>query len=111
MAAMKVVSAVLAGIVLASSAATLATPVATKPAPKRARAADTTPSYAQRADVLAFIEEMRNEHGFDPRELRRVFASAHLQPQIVAAMQRPLLAPPKWFEYVPQFVAPGRVDN
>jgi membrane-bound lytic murein transglycosylase B len=68
-------------------------------------------SYAQRADVRAFIEEMHAEHGFDRRALQRIFAAAHVQPQIIAAMQRPLLEPPKWYEYAPQFVSAKRIDG
>jgi len=80
-----------------------------KPASK-SKPSTTGPSYAERADVRAFIDEMSADQGFDRRELRRIFASAHFQPQIVAAMQRPLLEPPKWYEYAPQFLSAKRVE-
>jgi len=67
-------------------------------------------SYATRADVRAFIGEMADEYGFDRAELRRVFAQVHYQRAIVAAMDRPLREPPKWYEYAPQFLAAPRVD-
>jgi membrane-bound lytic murein transglycosylase B len=61
--------------------------------------------------VKAFIDELVREQGFDRAELGRAFAAARYQPKIVAAMQRPLLQPPKWFEYAPPFLAPARVDG
>jgi peptidoglycan lytic transglycosylase B len=67
-------------------------------------------SYATRADVREFIGEMADEYGFDRAALRRVFANVHYQKAIVAAMDRPLREPPKWFEYAPQFLAAPRVD-
>ena len=68
-------------------------------------------SYAQRADVAAFVDEMVAQHGFDRSELRRLLGQAKFQPQIVAAMDRPVVAPPKWYEYAPQFLAAARVDD
>ena len=67
--------------------------------------------YAERPDVRLFIDELAAEHGFDRRTLARAFAQAKFQPQIVAAMQRPLLEPPKWHEYARPFLAPTRVDG
>ncbi|MEP7181042.1 MAG: lytic murein transglycosylase B [Betaproteobacteria bacterium] len=82
-------------VVLPSAAATKAPP----------------PGYATRPEVRAFIDEMVNESGYDRAALKRAFAAARFQPQIVAAMQRPLLEPPKWFDYAPQFLSPARVDG
>jgi membrane-bound lytic murein transglycosylase B len=76
-----------------------------------AKAATAGPSYANRPEVRAFIDEMSKEHGFDAPALRKMFAGVHYQPQIVAAMQRPLLAPPKWFEYAPPFLSQARIDG
>jgi membrane-bound lytic murein transglycosylase B len=67
-------------------------------------------SFVQRTDVGAFIDEMVAQHGFDRAALRRLLAQAKFQPQIVAAMDRPVVAPPKWYEYAPQFLASARVD-
>ena len=67
--------------------------------------------YDQRAETRAFIEELVTEHAFDRRELLRQFAQAHYQPRIVAAMSRPVLAPPKWNEYAPQFLTPERIEG
>jgi membrane-bound lytic murein transglycosylase B len=38
-----------------------------------------------------------------------IFAQARYQPAIVAAMQRPFVEPPKWFEYAPLFLSPARI--
>ncbi|MEO5700431.1 MAG: lytic murein transglycosylase B [Casimicrobiaceae bacterium] len=80
---------------------------ARKPAP----VATPAPTYADRAEVQAFIGEMVDEHGFERAPLRRIFAGARFQPQIVAAMQRPLLEPPKWFAYAPNFLSQSRIDG
>ena len=69
------------------------------------------PNYAQRADVKLFVDELAAEQGFDRRQLLRWFAAAQFQPKIVAAMERPIVEPPKWFEYAPQFLSAERVDG
>ncbi len=68
-------------------------------------------AYAHRADVRAFIDELAAEPGFTRRDLRLWFAAARFQPKIVAAMQRPIVEPPKWFEYSPQFLTQERIDG
>ncbi len=85
-------------------------PAATAVPGKPKAAAASSASYERRPEVRAFIAEMAAEHGFDPVELRRVFVAARYQPQIVAAMQRPLLEPPKWFEYAPPLLSTGRIE-
>ena len=67
--------------------------------------------YAARADVRELIAEMASDHAFDESELRRLFAKVRYQPKVVAAMSRPVLAPPKWFEYAPQFLSAARIDG
>ena len=101
------VCAALVGVLFAVCDTSSAARPNTKPKPKQVSA---SPSYVERPEVRAFIDEMTAESGFDRGRLRRIFASAHYQPQIVAAMQRPLLEPPKWYEYAPQFLSPRRVD-
>jgi len=73
-------------------------------------AADAGPNYAQREDVRAFAAEVAAETGLPRGDVERWFAAARYQPRIVAAMDRPLLEPPKWYQYAPSFVAPERVD-
>lgn len=80
-----------------------------KPAAKPAAAA--TPSYAQRDDVRAYAAQVAAETGLPRRDVERWFAAARFQPKIVAAMDRPLLEPPKWFTYAPPFLAPERIEG
>lgn len=82
----------------------VALPIAARPP------ADPAPTgYAVRQDVRAFIREMADEHGFDRASLRRTFGEARYRREIVAAMDRPVLEPPKWYVYVRPFLAPERV--
>lgn len=67
--------------------------------------------YAARADVRAFIDEMAVRYGFERGALRRAFAAARFQPRIVAAMERPILEPPKWYDYAAPLLAPARVEG
>jgi peptidoglycan lytic transglycosylase B len=90
-------------LVLASTASVLGKAPSAKPAPAH--------TYAGRPEVRTLIDELVAEHGFDRAALAAAFAQARFQPQIVAAMQRPLVEPPKWFEYAPPFLAAARVDG
>ncbi len=60
--------------------------------------------------MRAFVDELVHDEGFQRGALLRAFGDARFQPKIVEAMSRPLLEPPKWYEYWPQFLAPGRID-
>ena len=71
----------------------------------------TAPTYAQRDDVRAFAEEIATEAGVPPRDVLRWLGAARFQPKIVAAMDRPLLEPPKWYRYAPPFLTPDRVEG
>ena len=74
------------------------------------RGAPANGDYARRPEVRAFIAELVTEAGFDARTLQRLFAQARYQPRIIAAISRPVLAPPKWYEYAPRFLEPERID-
>ena len=67
--------------------------------------------YAERADVRRFVDELVREQGFARREVLDWMRAARYQPKIVEAMQRPLLEPPKWFEYAPRFLSQARIDG
>jgi membrane-bound lytic murein transglycosylase B len=67
-------------------------------------------NYAQRPEVKAFIDEMASERGFSAKSLRRLFAQVQYQPKVIEAISRPVLAPPKWYEFAPRFLAPARVE-
>ncbi|HEX8013104.1 MAG TPA: lytic murein transglycosylase B [Casimicrobiaceae bacterium] len=66
--------------------------------------------YAQRPELASFIERMSAEHGFSARSLRRLFAQVRYQPQVVAAMTRPVVSPPKYYEFAARFLDPERVE-
>jgi len=97
----------LAVLALAAPAPAHAKPPA--PRPPDAAAPDPAHRYAARADVRAFIDEVAAETGIDRRTLVRWFADARFQPRIVAAMDRPIVEPPKWYTYAPQFLTPERI--
>jgi membrane-bound lytic murein transglycosylase B len=90
-------------------AITLAAFLATSAAP--AAPATVSRSYAHRPDVSAFIGEMVADYGFDARALRRFFAKVRYQQSIINAMSRPVLEPPKWYQYAPQFLSDSRIDG
>lgn len=79
-------------------------------APLAAAEGDPALRYDRRQDTRAFIAELAADYAFDRRELSHLFAQARYQPRVVAAMSRPVLAPPKWNEYAPQFLNAERVD-
>jgi len=79
--------------------------------PSRVTAADAAHDYGRRPDVRAFVDELAAEQGFAKGDLLQWFAAARYQPKIVAAMERPIVAPPKWFEYAPQFLSAERIDG
>jgi membrane-bound lytic murein transglycosylase B len=76
-----------------------------------APAAPVPQSYAGRPDVSAFIDEVVADHSFDARALRRFFAKVRYQRSVINAMSRPVLAPPKWYQYAPQFLSSSRIDG
>ena len=90
-------------------AAVLLLPVPSIAATARPVAAPLT--YERREDVRQFIDELVRVDGFARPTLKRWFRDVHFQPKIVAAMQRPLIEPPKWFEYAPQFLTEARIDE
>jgi peptidoglycan lytic transglycosylase B len=66
--------------------------------------------YAQRPDVRAFIDRMSKEHGFSSHALRDLFRQVRYQPQVIAAMTRPIVSPPTYDDFAPRFLAPGRIE-
>jgi membrane-bound lytic murein transglycosylase B len=98
---------------LAAFAAALAgvTAFPSDAAPRRPSAVQSASGYEQRGDVRAFIDELVRDHGFSRKTLTRWFRDVRYQPKIVEAMERPIVAPPKWFEYAPQFLTAARIDG
>ncbi len=74
------------------------------------RAAAPSAPYHEREDVRAFIAEMSAEHAFAGADLERWFAAARHQPRVIELMTRPVVEPPRWFEYAPPFLARARVE-
>jgi membrane-bound lytic murein transglycosylase B len=95
--------------ILAALAAAVFTFTADSQAVPPRKQGATTDGYGNRADVREFIDDVAREHGFSHKTLSRWFADARFQPKIVAAMQRPFVEPPKWYEYAPQFLTPQRI--
>ncbi len=69
-------------------------------------------SFAGRADVQAFIDDMAARHGFVASELQEVFRRARLQPEIIALMTPPAEAPVRsWARYRANFVNERRIQG
>ncbi|MEA3410884.1 MAG: lytic murein transglycosylase B [Pseudomonadota bacterium] len=66
--------------------------------------------YEERADVRAFIADLSQREGFDPRDLSRLFASVERQDSILKAIARPAEAKP-WYEYRKIFLTPARIEG
>lgn len=81
------------------------------PRPKPGAAIRSGSGYEQRDDVRRFIDELAREHGLARAALKRWFRDVRYQPAIIEAMERPLVEPPKWFEYAPRFLSPARIDG
>ena len=95
--------------ILAMAVASLATAPAAIARPRHKAKAPAAPGYASRSDVRRFIDQLVRDDGFSRASLRRWLGDARYQPKIVEAMQRPLLAPPKWYEYAPRIVSEERI--
>lgn len=96
-----------------------ATAIAARTTPAKnpaAGAAATRPSaapgdYGKRADVDAFIDSLVSGDGFLRSDLVALFGQVQRQTRVIDAMSRPLVQPPKWFEYSPQFLSEERIDG
>jgi len=94
-----------AAFALALAAASLATGALAQRAgdPKRGV------PYGPRDDVRAFAAEVSAETGLDRRSVERWLAAARFQPQIVTLMSKPIVEPPKWYDYRGPFLSAERV--
>ena len=100
----RIIVALATAVIVASAAAPEAAP------PRKPQAAPAS-GYERRDDVREFIDELAREHDFSRATLKRWFSDVRYQSKIVEAMQRPLLEPPKWYEYAPQFLSPARIED
>ncbi|MDH5286416.1 MAG: lytic murein transglycosylase B [Betaproteobacteria bacterium] len=78
--------------------------------PRKPASAETRPAYPAREDARAFVAEMAAEHGFAAADVERWLRDAKFQPRVVELMNRPVLEPPKWYEYAPPFLSAERVE-
>jgi membrane-bound lytic murein transglycosylase B len=74
-------------------------------------AAEAGSGYEKRRDVREFIAELVRDEHFSRATLVRWFRNVRYQPAIIDAMDRPLVAPPKWYEYAPRFLTQERVER
>jgi membrane-bound lytic murein transglycosylase B len=66
--------------------------------------------YGKRDDVHAFVRDMVERHGFVERELKFLFARAHREPAILAAIAPPRDAKARsWLDYRARFVTDARI--
>jgi membrane-bound lytic murein transglycosylase B len=80
--------------------------------PKVAKGADQAQvPYAKRADVRAFAAEVAEAAGLPRAQVIQWLGEARFQKKIVTAMDRPLLLPPKWYEYAPRLLTQDRVSG
>lgn len=78
----------------------------------RAESVPTLPgSFAQRADVQAFIREMSAQHGFAPAYLNGLFAQTRSRDDIIARMNRPAEKTKPWRDYRKIFLDEPRIDG
>ncbi len=78
--------------------------VALAAAGARAQEEDASESYARRADVAGFIQELVARHAFDADELRFVFARARREDAVLAAMRAQPRQSDSWEAYRALFV-------
>ena len=67
-------------------------------------------NLTDRDDVNAFIHKMHTEHHIDKKKLNRWFKDAHIDDNILAAIQKPYEALP-WHKYQNLFVTQSRIDG
>lgn len=65
-------------------------------------------SLADHPSLVPLIDSLVEHHGFDRATLRRLFAGASLEPQVVAAMEQPREALP-WYAYRRGFLTEDRI--
>ena len=105
-------AAVLAAVTaLPSAAATRHATAHPSAAGSRNAAASSGSGYERRAEVRGFIDALVRDDGFSRKTLTRWFRDVRYQAKIIEAMDRPIAAPPKWFEYASQFLTPERIDG
>jgi membrane-bound lytic murein transglycosylase B len=68
-------------------------------------------NYAQRAEVIQFIDEMVDQHGFDRAYLESKFATAKKLDNVLESIARPAEKTLNWKQYRPIFVTDKRSNK
>lgn len=73
--------------------------------------APSPPSYAQRAEVRAFVRAMATRHAFDKAQLLRLFRKARREDAVLAAIEPPVAEKaPSWDAYRGIFLSERRIE-
>lgn len=73
-------------------------------------AANSANDYALRPEVVEFVAEMRDRHGFDPDELRRLFRQAQMLPTVIKYILPPSSPRQRsWRAYRPRYLDGARI--
>ena len=67
--------------------------------------------YAERADVIAYIAELSEQHGFAEHELKALFARAHQRQDIIERISRPAEKTWTWARYRKLLVDEARIEK
>jgi peptidoglycan lytic transglycosylase B len=67
--------------------------------------------YAERADVVAYISELSEQHGFSEPELKALFARAHQRQDIIERISRPAEKTWTWARYRKLLVDEARIEK
>ena len=70
-----------------------------------------TYTYSKHPETGRFIQEMVDEHQFDPVELEKIFASAERKNSILKAISRPAEKSKPWHEYRQIFITDSRIKK
>ena len=68
-------------------------------------------NYSERSDVLEFIDEMVEKHGFDRERLLSQFASAQKLEGVLEAIAKPAEKVLTWEQYRPIFITSKRISG
>ncbi len=68
-------------------------------------------NLTQRPEVQQFINKVSREQNLDPKWMANILDHTHLQPKIVAAMNRPAEGVMNWGKYRPIFMTEKRIND
>ncbi len=69
-------------------------------------------NFVARQEVLSFIQDMQDKHGFDRASLLRLFRKAQPQPRAIRAIMPPKdPAVRSWQSYRARFIEPVRIER